>query len=201
MQKKYIKLSAWAKKHDYSYHGAYLLFERGGIPNSTKNEITGTILVEDTQFPIQEKEDHTVVYARVSSSENRPNLDTQAERVAQFCNAKGWTVKEIVKECASGLNDERPKLNKIFSDRKATRLVVEHKDRLTRFGYNYIRSLYPECEIVVINEVSSDKEDLLQDFVSLVTSFCARLYSKRRSKRKTEQLIKELSKEENERIH
>jgi predicted site-specific integrase-resolvase len=71
--------------------------------------------------------------------------------------------------------------------------VVEHADRLTRFGLNYIIKLYPG-EIVIINEVIEDEQDLMQDFVSLVTSFCARLYGKRRSKRKTEQLINELSK-------
>jgi len=68
-----------------------------------------------------------------------------------------------------------------------------HADRLTRFGLNYIIKLYPG-EIVIINEVIEDEQDLMQDFVSLVTSFCARLYGKRRSKRKTEQLINELSK-------
>ena len=63
---------------------------------------------------------------------------------------------------------------------------------LTRFGLNYLINLY-HGDIVIINEVTEDEQDLMQDFVSLVTSFCARLYGKRRSKRKTEQLIKELS--------
>jgi predicted site-specific integrase-resolvase len=96
-----------------------------------------------------------------------------------------------VKECASGLNDQRPKLQKILQEGKATRIIVEHKDRLTRFGFEYIKTLF-DGEIVVINEVKEDEQDLMQDFVSLVTSFCARLYGKRRSKRKTEKLIKDL---------
>lgn len=190
MQKKYIKLSEWARRHNYTYHGAFGLFHKGGIPNAKQFEDTKTIVVEDTEDIIQ-KPAHTVVYARVSSAENRPNLDTQASRVVQFCNANGWKVDEVIKECASGLNDSRPKLLKIFKDRKATKLVVEHKDRLTRFGFHYIQSLYPECEIVVINQTEDDKQDLMQDFISLVTSFCARIYSKRRSKRQTEQLIKQ----------
>lgn len=94
-------------------------------------------------------------------------------------------------ECTSGLNDERPKLSKIFSERKATKIVIEYKDRLTRFGFNYIKLLYPECGIVVINECETN-QDLFEDFVSLVTSFCARIYGKRRSKRKTEEIIKAL---------
>lgn len=139
------------------------------------------------------KKEHNIVYARVSSSENKNNLETQARRVVDFCNAKGWIVHEIIKETASGLNDERPKLNKLLQEKKATRIVVEHKDRLTRFGFNYIKLLYKDCEIVIINEAEDREQDLMQDFVSLVTSFCARLYGKRRSKRATEKLIKELS--------
>lgn len=101
-------------------------------------------------------EEYTIIYARVSSSENKSNLGSQAKRLAQFCLAKGWVINEIVKECASGLNDNRPKLIKILTEKKATRLVVEHKDRLTRFGFNYIKILYPECEIVVVNEVEEN---------------------------------------------
>ena len=99
---------------------------------------------------------------------------------------------EVVKECASGLNDSRPKLQKILKTRQATKIVVEHKDRLTRFGFEYIKTLFPECEIVVVNVVE-DKNDLMQDFVSLVTSFCARLYGQRRTKRNTEKLIQSLN--------
>ncbi len=80
----------------------------------------------------------------------------------------------------------------MLSDQSINRIVVEHADRLTRFGLNYLTLLYPG-EIIIINKVVEDEQDLMQDFVSLVTSFCARLYGKRRSKRKTEQLIKELS--------
>jgi predicted site-specific integrase-resolvase len=130
----------------------------------------------------------TAVYARVSSSENKTNLIAQADRVAQFCAASGWPVSVVVTECASGLNDTRPKLMKLLADRSVSRIVVEHKDRLTRFGFNYISSLW-DGEIVVINSTVTDEADLMQDFVSLVTSFTARLYGRRRSRRATEKLI------------
>ena len=83
---------------------------------------------------------------------------------------------------------------KNLTNKKATRLVVEHNDRLTRFRFNYIKILFSEYEIVVVNEVES-KEDLFENFVSLVTSFCARIYGRRRSRRKTEELIKKLENE------
>lgn len=72
--------------------------------------------------------------------------------------------------------------------------MVEHHDRLTRFGFNYI-NLFMEskgCQIEVINEAANDKEDLKKEFVSLVTCFTARLYGLRRSKIKTEKLIEAL---------
>jgi predicted site-specific integrase-resolvase len=185
-----MKLSVWAKKIGMSYRNAHRIFKLGSIKGAYQLD-TGTIVVpEDVGC---QKAEWTVVYARVSSSENKPNLESQADRVCQFCSAKGWVVNEIVKECASGLNDERPKLMKIFKEHRATRIVVEHKDRLTRFGFNYIKTLLTDCEIVIINEVKEDESDLMQDFVNLVTSFCARLYGRRRSKRATEKLIKRLN--------
>lgn len=182
-----MKVSQFAKKHSVSTRTVYRMIKAGQLPY--KRLPTGTIVVLDEEKDIRSP--YTVVYARVSSSQNKKNLETQAKRVIDFCSAKGWIVNEVVKECASGLNDNRPKLIKVLKNPKVTRIVVEHKDRLTRFGFNYITLLF-NGEIVVINHVDDDKDDLMQDFVSLVTSFCARLYGKRRTKRKTEQLIKEL---------
>lgn len=81
---------------------------------------------------------------------------------------------------------------KLLRDKEVTKIVVEHKDRLSRFGVNYLNELW-DGEIVIVNEVIEDEKDLMQDFVSLVTCFTARLYGLRRSKRRTEELIKELS--------
>ena len=183
-----MKLSQWAKQNGYTYRGAFNVFKSGNIPNSRQLP-NGTIIIDSSV--VIKKEEYTVVYARVSSTENKSNLDSQAERVSQFCNANGWVVNEIVKECASGLNDSRPKFQKILTNKNITRLVVEHKDRLTRFGFEYIKTLF-DGEIIIINKVNGEKPDLMEDFVSLITSFCARLYGHRRTKRKTEQLIKEL---------
>lgn len=145
---------------------------------------------------IKEKEKPTIIYCRVSSPVNKKNLETQANRVLNYCNAKGYKVDKIIKEYGSGINDTRPKLISLLKSQKFKRIVVEHKDRLTRFGFNYIKVLleYNNIEIEVINNVDTDKEDIIQDFISIITSYCARIYGKRRSKRKTEELIKELEK-------
>ena len=187
-----MKLSEYAKKNSMHYRTAWVHFKNGLI-SGARQLPTGTIVVDEEEA--FQPPEYNVIYTRVSSSENKPNLDAQAERLQQFCAAKGWIVHEVVKECASGLNDKRPRLSKIFSDRKATRLIVEHKDRLTRFGANYINLLWPECEIIIVNEME-DKDSLMEDFVSLVTSFCARIYGHRRSKRKTEQIIRAMKEDE-----
>ena len=184
-----MKLSEYAKKNSVTYQTAWNHFKSGKIPNA-RQLITGTVVIDESQQA--NDNDYVIVYARVSSSENKSNLDAQAERLTQYCEAVGLTVSEVVKECASGLNDSRPKLSKIFRDRKATKIIVEHKDRLTRFGYNYIELLYPECKIIVVDPCE-DKQDLFEDFISLVTSFCARIYGRRRSRRKTEQIIEALN--------
>ncbi len=185
-----MKLSAFAKKLGISWKTAFRMFRRGEIEGAYQLP-TGTIIVPE---PKPTKAEYVVVYARESSADRKQCLETQAERCAAFCSAKGWAVAEIVKECASGLNDKRPKLQKILKDQKATKLVVEHKDRLTRFGFEYIKTLF-DGEIIVINP-AEDKDDLMHDFVSLVTCFCARLYGQRRTKRNTEKLIKSLQHED-----
>lgn len=189
-----MKLSDYAKKIGVSYRTAWNHYKAGLIPNARKLP-TGIIIVDDDVFVCTAE--RTAVYARVSSSENKTNLISQSKRVQDFCAAKGWVVSVVVEECGSGLNDSRKKLQQLLQDKSVTRIVVEHKDRLTRFGFNYIHDLW-HGEIVIINEVVEDESDLMQDFVSLVTSFTARLYGRRRSKRQTEKWIATLSAPEND---
>lgn len=188
-----MKLVDYAKKTGVSYRTAWRWFRSGKLPG--KQMETGTIIVDDPATESTCRLDKTVVYARVSSGENKSNLDSQAVRLSDYCSARGYVVHAVVKEVASGVNDSRPKLLKILTDETITRIVVEHKDRLTRFGFNYIEQLLKMQgrSIEVVNLAENGRDDLLQDFVSIITSFCARLYGQRRSKRKTEKLIEELS--------
>jgi predicted site-specific integrase-resolvase len=141
------------------------------------------------------KEERVVIYCRVSSTANKTNLETQSERLISYCNAKGYRVSKVVTEFRSGLNDKRPKLEKLLKEQDFTKLVVEHKDRLTRFGFNYIEQMLAVngIQIEVVNNVESDREDIVQDFVSVITSFCARIYGQRRNKRHTEKLVQDLA--------
>jgi predicted site-specific integrase-resolvase len=156
---------------------------------------SGTIIIgETTQKNITTNELRVVTYSRVSTSENKSNLDTQSERLVNYANARGYKVYKIVKEIASGLNDKRPKLTELLKDKSIDIIIVEHDDRLTRFGFNYIETLLnaDNRHIEVINPPSNVKEDLIEDFISIITSFCARIYGQRRSKRNTEKMISDL---------
>jgi putative resolvase len=179
-----MKLSAWAKQKGLTYQTAWNLYKKNQISNAYALS-TGTIIVDEDAKKSNKKE-HIVVYARVSSSENKKYLDSQIQRVVDFCNAKGWNVHQSVKEVGSGLNDKRQQLLKILEQGKATKLVVEHRDRLTRFGFNFIQLVCDkiDCELVVVNETLDDKKELIDDFTSIITSFCARIYGMRRGSRK-----------------
>jgi len=147
----------------------------------------------------EKKEEKVVIYCRVSSTVNKKNLQTQRDRLVNYCNAKGYKVYRVITEFGSGINDKRPKLEKLLREQDFTKIVVEHKDRISRMGFNFLVILCEthRKEIEVINNVDTDEEDIIQDFVSIVTSYCAKIYGKRRSKRKTEKLIKELQDENN----
>lgn len=194
-----MKLSEYARRIGVKRHTAYRWFKRGEIPNAVQLP-SGTIYVPDEIFEtdMKSKQGLTVVYTRVSSSEQRKTtLETQAERLTQFAIANGWVVDKVIKEVGSGLNDERKKLTELLlSDEPIARIIVEHKDKLTRFGFNYLEILAKKqrFEIVVVNPTATDQEELMQDFASIITSFCARLYSRRRAKHITEEIIQILQK-------
>ena len=189
MEKEYIKASEYAKKMSLHIRTVYRYYHNGKIKGYQDKE-TGTIFILNP-FKSKKKdniENKVVLYARVSSNENKNNLDSQLERLRLFAIAKGYQIVKEIKEIGSGLNDNRSKLNYLLEKElnEFKILLVEHKDRLTRFGFNYIDILLKSHNkrIEVINLVDNDKEDLIQDFVSIITSFCAKIYGQRRSKRK-----------------
>lgn len=194
-----IKLSKYAKQNGISYMTAYRHFNLGYL-NGIQLP-TGTILVNEDEVKETEKNDEenrVVLYARVSSSENKDNLERQLGRLRDFANAKGYKIIKEIKEVGSGLNDKRKKLETILNDNNWDIILVEHKDRLARFGLNYLEVLLNKLnkKIEIINETKEEREDLMQDFISIITSFCSKIYGQRRNKRKTEKIIKELENDE-----
>ena len=186
-----MKLSAYAKRLGISYQTAWRLFKDGKL-NAYKLP-TGTVIVREEET--QGADQSVAVYCRVSSSENKTNLESQKQRLLDYCAAKGYKVSRAVTEVGSGINDTRKQWLSLLQDRTVRIIVVEHKDRFTRFGFTGYKTLLNSDgrDIEVVNEADNGKEDLLQDLVSIITSFCARLYGQRRCKRKTEKIIQELT--------
>lgn len=188
-----MKLSTYAQKLGIKYKTAWLWFNSGKLKGYKTP--SGTIIV--TELDSTKESHHKVVtYARVSSNEMKDILERQSQRLNDYCASKGWKISESVKEIGSGLNDSRPKLLRILSDTSITTIVVEHKDRLTRFGANYIQSLLKSQNrtLEIINEAENGKEDLLNDLTSVIYSMCARLYGRRRAKRKADFVKGEIDK-------
>lgn len=188
--RKGIKLSTYAKNKNITYRTAHNYWKQGLLEGEQLP--TGTIIIyEETEVSPQSKE--YSIYCRVSSHDQKRDLERQVERMKNFAINNGYIIKNIYKEVGSGLNDKRPKLKKLLQE--STSIIVEHKDRLTRFGFEYIETLLSDRNrtIIVVNKAEEDKEDLVQDFISVITSFCARIYGQRRSKRKSQALIKELT--------
>lgn len=189
-----MKLNQYAKKIGVTYRTAWNHYKQGRINNAYQLP-SGTIIVPDEtihQNKTQNNVKKVCIYARVSSSQNKNNLNSQAERLEKYCIANGWQITKIVKEIASGLNDKRTQLKNIINQiDEYDYIVIEHKDRLTRIGFNYFEMFNPN-KFHVVNNTKDTTEDLMQDLVSIITSFCARLYGQRRGKRKTETIIKEL---------
>jgi predicted site-specific integrase-resolvase len=187
-----MKLSDYAKECGVTYRTVWRWWKSGNLEGY--QQPSGTIIITDPPKRSKRAISKVAIYARVSSSENKTNLETQCERLQNYCSAKGYQIGKIVKEIGSGVNDDRKALMKLLKDPSIEIIVVEHKDRLTRFGFNYINQLLKlqGRSIEVINTVEDKKEDLIQDFVSIITSFCSRLYGQRRCKRKTEKIIAEL---------
>lgn len=188
--KKYVKLSQYAEFYSIHYKTAWRHYRAGKI-KGFQDELTKTIYVENPeQEEIKGTNNRAILYARVSSSTNKASLDGQIERMRSYAAAKGYVVVKETKEIASGLNEERKGLNNILDLDDYDVLIVEHKDRLTRFGFNFIEKLIESKGKIldVINHQENKDHELVDDFVSIVTSFCGRIYGRKR-KKKTEEII------------
>ena len=131
------------------------------------------------------------LYARESSSENKAARASQLDGLRQYAAARGYPIVHVVSEVASGLNDTRPKLHALLKHTDFEVLLVEHKERLTRFGFAWFEALCP-LTIEVINLAENGTHDLMEDLVAILTSFAARLYGQRRGRQKTAAAIKAL---------
>jgi len=143
--------------------------------------------------------DKAFIYARVSTKKQADsgNLDRQIERLKVFCNQNQYEIAQVYSEVASGTNENRQILHRMLTqieNRKVKYLVIEYKDRLARFGYAYLEHFCSSHGVTIIEvenkEEKSLNEEMVEDMISIITSFSARLYGQRGAKKIQEELNK-----------
>jgi putative resolvase len=138
---------------------------------------------------IRRSADKRRIYARVSSADQKEDVERQMQRLKDYAAAKGYQVTETVSELASGLHDSRPKFLKLLTDASIGVIVVEHRDRATRFGLIYIERLMQmqgrRLEVIFPSDTDND---LVEDFIAVITSMASRMYGRRTSKRRAEKI-------------
>jgi putative resolvase len=182
-----MKLSAWAKANGLTYKTAWRMWRDGRLPIPAEQLPTGTVIVHPPPAPSAEA---VALYARVSSADQKADLERQLGRLADYASRERLTVIRSVSEIGSGLNGHRAKVMRLLADPAVRTLVVEHRDRLARFGAEYIEAALAAGgrKLVVVDQAEMN-DDLVQDMVDVLTSFCARLYGRRAAKNRAEKAL------------
>ena len=185
---KRISLTAWGRLYGFNKATTSRLHQRGKLPPELEIEQ----LPNGRYYVIVPPEGgaRCVLYARVSSADQRGGLDRQASRLAEWAEWAEWSEwsewsewatqhdcrpDEVVKEIGSGLNGNRRQLRRIFGDPSVGTIIVEHRERLCRFGFEYIEAALPArgARILVVDD-GEVVDDLVRDATEVMTSLCAR---------------------------
>lgn len=183
-----MKLAAWAERNGVARVTAYRWFRAGLLPVPARR-VGRLILVDDPSVP-DEPRSRTVVYARVSSADQKADLDRQVARVTAWAAAQQIPVDKVVTEVGSALNGRRRKFLALLRDPSVQRIVVEHRDRFCRFGSEHVQAALAGHgrELVVVDTAEAD-DDLMRDMTEILTSMCARLYGKRAAQNRAKRAL------------
>ncbi|MCC6016367.1 MAG: IS607 family transposase [Desulfurococcaceae archaeon] len=154
------------------------------------------------------KEVRVVIYARVSSFDQKSDLERQVQYLTQYCSSKGYRVVDVLSDVASGLKTDRKGLLKLFNyvvNRQVDIVVITYRDRLTRFGFEYLEYFFNQygvrIEVVFREEPKDVYQELVEDLIEIITSFAEKLYGMRSHKKKRlvegfKKLLEEVEKSE-----
>jgi len=182
-----VKLKEWAHEQGVSYRTALNWFHAGAMPVPARQLPAGTILVD----PAPQVAGRTVAYCRVSSADQRDDLERQAGRVAEECGRRGISLDATITEVGSGLNGNRVRLRKLLSDPAVTMIVAEHRDRLARFGVEHLQAaLSATGRSIIVLDPDEVKDDLVRDMAEVLTSMCARLYGRRSARKRADAAVR-----------
>ena len=177
VSRNYIRLSQWAAQHGMHRMTAWRHYNAGTLPPELQPKKIGNIV-----YVLANPEatgGRTVGYARVSSAEQKSHLENQANRLWAYAGQNGILLDDVVSEVASGLNDKRPKLRRLLGDSTVHTIIVEHRERLARFGVGMVETMLQARggSLIVIDDAEVP-DDLVRDMTEILTCFCARLYGK-----------------------
>jgi len=172
-----VNLKQWASSQGVSYATARRWFDAGTLPVPAYQ--VGRLIVIGDPVPAASA-GSTVVYARVSSADQRADLDRQVARVTAWATGQHLSVDRVVTEVGSALNGRRRKFLGLLGDKGVSTIVVEHRDRFARFGAEYVEAALSASgrRLLVVDPAEVD-DDLVRDVTEILTSLCARLYGRR----------------------
>lgn len=178
-----MNLKEWAIANGVHPHTAYRWFREGTLPVPAERVGPRTILVNIEAHSAPSVTGGVGLYARVSSHEQKDDLERQTARLSEWAANAGHRVVRIESEIASGMNGGRSKARRLLADPAVTSVVVEHKDRLGRMNVELVEAALSATgrRLVVLDE-GEVEDDLVPDMVDVLTSFCARLYGRRSAK-------------------
>lgn len=176
-----MRLKDWAEREGVAYITAWRWHNEGRMPVPSR-KVNGVIFVDAEE---QDSDGARVAYARVSSADQRADLDRQVARIAT-----SGRVDSVVTEVGSAMNGGRKKFRALLSNPEVSEIVVEHRDRATRFGFDYLNAaLSAQGRTITVLDDAEVADDLVRDMTEVLTSFCARLYGKRAAANKAKRAL------------
>jgi predicted site-specific integrase-resolvase len=171
-----VNLKEWARQQGVHPVTAYRWFREGNLPVPARR--AGRLILVDTAATAPAGV--VAVYARVSSADQRADLDRQVARVTAWAAGEGLSIGRVVTEIGSGLNGERRKFLALLRDQSVSVIVVEHRDRFARFGAEYVEAaLSAQGRRLLVVDPAEIDDDLVRDVTEILTSLCARRYGQR----------------------
>ncbi|WP_326722608.1 MULTISPECIES: IS607 family transposase [unclassified Streptomyces] len=182
-----MKLSEWAARNGVHYQTAWTWAKEGRMPVPVVQTPSGTWLVTE---PAPQTAGRVVVYCRVSSGDQKAELERQVARTVQGATAQGLAVAGVVTEVGSSVDGRRRKLHRLLADPGVGTIVVEHRDRLARFGVEHLEAaLSATGRRLVVLDPTETTDDLAGDITEVLTSMCARLYGRRAAKNRAARAV------------
>ncbi|HVA60402.1 MAG TPA: IS607 family transposase [Mycobacteriales bacterium] len=187
-----MKLADWARANGVHPKTAYRWWRAGTLPVPARQVNARVILVDDPGMAARAKGGGGVgLYARVSSPDQRADLDRQVARLSEWAAKAGRRVERVEAEVGSGMSGARSKARRLLADPKVTTVVVEHRDRLGRMNIELVEAaLSAQGRSVLVLDAGEVDDDLVRDMTEVLTSFCARLYGRRSARNRAEKALR-----------